>query len=148
MATSNLCDVNVWLALALEHHEHQATARRWLDDVEAPKSVLFCRATQQSFLRLLTTAAVFAPFGLAPLTNRAAWAAFGAFTADDRVALRTDEPAGLDRVWNRFVVSDSASPKLWMDAYLAAFAVAAGWRLVTTDRSFQQFAELDVVVLA
>jgi predicted nucleic acid-binding protein len=35
-----------------------------------------------------------------------------------------------------------------MDAYLAAFALAGGYRLVTTDRGFRQFNGLDVVVLA
>jgi toxin-antitoxin system PIN domain toxin len=145
---SDLCDVNVWLALALEHHQHHAATRRWFEGVATPHSVLFCRATQQSLLRLLTTAAVFAPFDLAPLTNRAAWAAFDAFRADDRVALHTDEPRDLDRLWKRYAVFDVPSPKRWMDAYLAAFAAAAGWRIVTTDRDFQQFAELDVVVLA
>jgi toxin-antitoxin system PIN domain toxin len=145
---SDLCDVNVWLALALEHHQHQPAARRWLEGIDTPHSVLFCRATQQSLLRMLTTAAVFAPFGLDPLTNEAAWAAFDAFRADDRVALHTDEPRELDRLWKRYAVCDSASPKLWMDAYLAALAVTAGWRLVTTDRAFERFVELDVVMLA
>ena len=35
-----------------------------------------------------------------------------------------------------------ASPKLWMDAYLAAFAIAGGCQLVTTDQGFAQFPSL------
>ncbi len=42
----------------------------------------------------------------------------------------------------------SLPPKLWMDAYLAAFAAAAGVRLVTTDAAFGQFAGLQHIVLA
>jgi predicted nucleic acid-binding protein len=34
-----------------------------------------------------------------------------------------------------------------MDAYLAAFARTAGYRLVTTDVAFRQFPGLDVQVL-
>ena len=34
-----------------------------------------------------------------------------------------------------------------MDAYLAAFARAAGCRLVTLDAAFTQFDDLDVMVL-
>jgi predicted nucleic acid-binding protein len=34
-----------------------------------------------------------------------------------------------------------------MDAYLAAFAVRAGCRMVTTDTAFRQFQGLDVLVL-
>ncbi|MGH9333577.1 MAG: TA system VapC family ribonuclease toxin, partial [Vicinamibacteria bacterium] len=53
-----LCDSNVWLALALSKHVHHAPARDWLETIEEPASVLFCRATQQSFLRLLTNSSV------------------------------------------------------------------------------------------
>jgi predicted nucleic acid-binding protein len=35
-----------------------------------------------------------------------------------------------------------------MDAYLAAFAIMAGLRLVTTDIAFRQFAGLDHLILA
>jgi predicted nucleic acid-binding protein len=35
-----------------------------------------------------------------------------------------------------------------MDAYLAAFAITAGLRLVTTDTAFRQFAGLDHLILA
>jgi hypothetical protein len=35
-----------------------------------------------------------------------------------------------------------------MDAYLAAFAVARGCRLVTTDAASKQFRDLDVLLLS
>jgi hypothetical protein len=31
------------------------------------------------------------------------------------------------------------APKLWMDAYLAAFAIAGGMRIVTLDKDFRNF---------
>jgi toxin-antitoxin system PIN domain toxin len=142
----NLCDSNVWLALSLSRHVHHDAVRAWFDGIEEPSTVLFCRATQQSFLRLLTNADVLGPYGNRPLTNAAAWAAYAAFLADDRVAW-VAEPAGLDPRWKRWAVRDSASPKLWMDAYLAAFARAGGHRLVTTDRAFRQFSGVDLVLL-
>jgi predicted nucleic acid-binding protein len=58
-----LCDSNVWLALALSKHVHHSAAREWLGTVEEPASVLFCRATQQAFLRLLTNASVLVRMG-------------------------------------------------------------------------------------
>ncbi|MGD9892846.1 MAG: PIN domain-containing protein [Dehalococcoidia bacterium] len=67
-----LCDRNVWLALALLDHTHHDAARRWLETATKPGAVLFCRATQQTFLRLLTTAAVLAPYGIPLLTNQQA----------------------------------------------------------------------------
>lgn len=142
-----LCDTNVWLALALSGHVHHAVARDWMEGIIEPESLRFCRATQHSFLRLLTNKAVLAPYGNPPLTNQQAWAAYEAFAADDRVTLQVTEPPGLESRWKQFALTGAASPKLWMDAYLAAFALASGWRFVTTDRDFRQFAGLDLVLL-
>jgi toxin-antitoxin system PIN domain toxin len=142
-----LCDSNVWLALALSRHVHHAVAREWLERAEDPASVIFCRATQQTLLRLLTSTAVLSPYGNPPLTNRQAWAAYEAFLADDRIVLRSEEPAGLEARWRRFALRETASPKLWMDAYLAAFALAGGYRMVTTDTAFKQFGGLDLEFL-
>lgn len=142
-----LCDSNVWLALALSKHTHHTAAREWLETVEEPASVFFCRATQQSFLRLLTDASVLAPYGNPPLTNREAWSAYEAFLADDRITYRADEPVGVQPIWKQLAMRRTASPKLWMDAYLAAFALAGRYSMVTTDAAFLQFRGLDLLVL-
>ena len=34
---------------------------------------MFCRSTQQSFLRLMTTEAVTRPYGIPPMHNAGAW---------------------------------------------------------------------------
>ena len=143
----NLCDANVWLALALSRHVHHQESRRWFDSVAEPTSIVFCRATQQTLLRLLTNSAVLAPYGNRALTNAQAWKVYEAFAADDRVAMRVDEPIHLESHWKRLAARNTASPKLWMDAYLAAFAITADFALVTTDRAFQQFAGLNLLLL-
>ena len=143
----DLCDSNIWLALALSRHAHHRAARAWFDAVSDTGSALFCRATQQTFLRLLTNASVLGAYGNPPLTNRQAWQACHALLADDRITFRSEEPAGLDALWQRFAVRATASPKLWMDAYLAAFALAGGHRMVTTDAAFRQFRSLDLELL-
>ncbi len=143
----NLCDSNVWLALALSRHGHQRVVRSWFESIEESGSVIFCRQTQQTFLRLLTNAAVLMPYGNPPLTNREAWDLYQALLADDRVIFISAEPASLEPCWADFAMRDSASPKLWMDAYLAAFAIASGYRMVTTDAAFRQFRSLDLLVL-
>jgi uncharacterized protein len=68
----------------------------------------------------------------------------------DRRVDWADEPgaAGVESRWRALAAGDAASPKLWMDAYLAAFALAGGHRLVTTDTGFRQFRGLDAIVLA
>jgi toxin-antitoxin system PIN domain toxin len=142
-----LCDSNIWLALALSKHSHHKAARKWLDTVEAPASVILCRATQQALLRLLTNATVLGLYGNPPLTNREAWTAYEALLADDRIVFRADEPVELEPLWKSLALRKTASPKLWMDAYLAAFALAGGYRMVTTDAAFRQFQGLDLLVL-
>jgi toxin-antitoxin system PIN domain toxin len=142
-----LCDSNVWLALALSKHVHHRAARAWLETISDPDSILFCRATQQSFLRLLTNASVLGLYGNPPLTNRQAWKAFDALMADDRIVLRTEEPPGLSERWKKFSLRDEASPKLWMDAYLAAFAAAGRHQMVTTDSAYRQFSGLALEIL-
>ncbi|MEX1162912.1 MAG: TA system VapC family ribonuclease toxin [Nitriliruptor sp.] len=138
----------MWLALSLSGHGHHRTARRWLETVEAPSAIHFCRATQQTLLRLLTIAAVLAPYGNRPLTNDEAWSVYAQLLDDDRITFRGLEPPGLEAVWARFARRDTASPKLWMDSYLAAFALAGDLTLVTTDNAFRQFDGLDLLVLS
>jgi toxin-antitoxin system PIN domain toxin len=144
----NLCDVNVWLALTLSKHVHHRTCRSWLQTVHEPASVLFCRATQQALLRLLTNAVVLAPYGNPPLSNKEAWSVYESFLRDGRVLLRTEEPPGLEPLWKSLALRSAASPKLWADAYLAAFAVKAGCTMVTTDTSFRQFPGLELRLLS
>lgn len=144
MSTRWLPDVNIWLALGLPEHVHHRAAMEWFDPEDHP--IYFCRASQQGLLRLLTTAAVLAPYKLAPLSNRQAQVRMNEMLALERVRM-ADEPRALDADWARYADSNFASPKLWMDAYLAAFALCGGYRLVTTDKAFKQFKGLDVLIL-
>lgn len=142
-----MCDSNVWLALTISDHPFHVSARRWFDIGREAQTVIFCRATQQSFLRLLTSAAILRPFGNPPLTNRQAWAVYQSLLADDRITFLHQEPTGLEDRWKQFALRDSPSPKLWMDAYLAAFALAGGYRFVTIDKAFSQFDGLNLTLL-
>jgi uncharacterized protein len=142
-----LCDTNVWLALALSRHVHHDATREWLDTVDEPAVIHFCRATQQSLLRLLTNSTVLGAYGNAPLTNAEAWAAYDALLADDRITMTVAEPADLEGKWRTFEVRKSASPKVWMDAYLAAFAVTGGFELVSTDTDFRQYQGINLRLL-
>jgi toxin-antitoxin system PIN domain toxin len=142
-----LCDSNVCLALVLSRHVHHDAVLEWLETVEEPASVFFCRPTQQAFLRLLTNASVLGPYGNPPLTNREAWSFYEAFLSDDRIAFQGSEPVGVEPLWKQLAVRGTASPKLWMDAYLAAFALAGRYSMVTTDVAFRQFRGLDLLVL-
>jgi toxin-antitoxin system PIN domain toxin len=141
-----LADSNVWLALALSKHPFHRAAREWMERQSGRQPALFCRMTQQSLLRLLTTKAVLAPYGIPPLRNKTAWSTYERFLADERIGW-AEEPPGLEPLWKALAARSQASPKLWFDAYLAAFATAGGHQLVTTDKAFKQFKGLDVLLL-
>ena len=103
--------------------------------------------TQLSFLRLLTTDAVMRLYGVPPLTNAAAWTIYNQFQSNRRIGL-AKEPSRIESFWKSFCLRETASPKLWMDAYLAAFAMAGRHQLLTTDTAFRQFDGLDAIILS
>jgi uncharacterized protein len=121
-------DVNVWLALAIEHI-HQEPALRWWR--EEAGSIGFCRFTQLGFLRLLTTDAVMAG---KPLTMHRAWSAYDRLLNDERVEF-VAEPSDIEPRLRRLSSGSTGSPKLWADAYLLAFAEQLGGALITFDRA-------------
>ena len=141
-----LADVSFWLALCNSQHQFHRSAAEWFYHQPEDGSVLFCRSTQQSLLRLLTTQAVMHRYEGAPMTNAAAWRLYRDILGNRRCGY-IQEPDGIDEWWERFAKHPSPSPKLWMDAYLAAFAVCGGLAFVTMDAGFRQFIGLKLIVL-
>jgi toxin-antitoxin system PIN domain toxin len=134
-----LSDVNVLVALVSERCAQHATVRRWVEALPVAETVYISRSVQMGLLRLLCTEAV---MGEDTLLLPQAWSVYARLLASSRFALAL-EPLGLDPAWARFCLPFGRSPKVVADAYLAAFAVAGGYRLVTLDRAFGQFKELD-----
>jgi len=85
-------------------------------------------------------------YDIPPVSNSAAWRVFEDFLADPRITL-VDEPAGVETRWKKLASRRTPSPKLWMDAYLAAFAIAGQYQLITTDKAFKQFHGLKIIAL-
>ncbi len=144
----SLLDTNVWIAAIFPTHPFHAAARQVLQQATPAAPAVFCRSTQQSFLRLASTPALLKAYGAQGLTNRDALSALGALRALNQVSER-DEPPGVPALWHRLATLDTASPKVWMDAYLSAFAIAAGLRMVSLDRDFRSFVThgLDLVLI-
>jgi uncharacterized protein len=145
--THYLCDTSVWIALAIRQHAFHAVAQDWVNHIESPDRIYICRETQKSFLRLLTNRSLMNRYDLAPRTNEQAWAAHDTILEDDRIVYQPDEPEGIEGFWRAYSSRSLASTKLWMDAYLAAFARAGGYRFVTTDGGFRQYNGLDLLLL-
>ena len=142
----SLPDVSVWFALTITGHTHHKAALAWFEGLPTGHSVHFCRVSQAGLLRLLTTEVVMRGYGRAPMTNASAMAQYADWLALDEVHW-ADEPADLDRTWTALAARQTASPKLWMDAYLAAFSINAGTCLVTCDKAMKQFTGAEVVLV-
>jgi toxin-antitoxin system PIN domain toxin len=140
-ATSALFDVNVWLALASEHHTHHRAATAALSRLPNP---VFCRVTQASLLRLLTNSSTMGPN---VCTSEQAWSIFHRIS-EHSGAIFQPEPAGLEHQWRIFTsLAQSQSGAAWNDAYLAAFAFCARVQLVTFDAGFKRYRGLDCRLL-
>lgn len=136
-------DVNVWLALTFDAHEHHPAAKSWFD-AAADDSCHFCRTTQQGYLRVATNGKA---FGASALTLDGAWRAYDALASDPRVSF-AGEPADVEARWRELTTGGTFSPKVWTDAYLAAFAAAGGLEVVTFDRGFARFAGVRRTILS
>lgn len=132
MNTLNFLDANVWIALLWSRHVHSDKAKEWFERSSEEK-FLFCRITQITVLRLLTTAAV---MGDDVKNMHEAWNLWDKVCADDRIEFLS-EPDTIEWEFRRLSAVRSPSPKVWVDAYLLAFASAAGLKLVTFDRGLR-----------
>lgn len=133
-----LYDANVWVALAFEAHPHYRLASQHFELRDSAQPAAFCRVTQQAFLRLVTSPVLQRTYGSPPITNTDAWSKCRDLLALPQI-LWLDEPEGFVDLWQRLACLLSPSPKVWTDAYLAAFAIGHGLELVTLDRDFRSF---------
>jgi toxin-antitoxin system PIN domain toxin len=137
-----LADVNVWIALVAEQHIHHPPGLRWFRNL-VNEQLAFCRVTQMGFLRLLTNKHVMREEVMNPYQ---AWEAYRILRSDRRVGYM-DEPAGLSEFWHSFTQGQAASPNLWTDAYLCAFAQAARLTLATFDAKIPKWTGVSCLVL-
>lgn len=138
----SLCDVNVLLAICYDGHIHHPPALAWLNKQE-DFGVVLCRQTQLGLLRLLSTPAVMGP-DVCTLVQ--AWKIYDMIVQDARFEFSA-EPEGVSSFLRLFSSTGQVSPRLWQDAYLASFARAGKFTLVTFDRGFEKFEGLQVSLL-
>ena len=124
-------DVNVWVALHHRVHTHHEKALDWFERLDPQSTLVFCRQTQIGFFRLLTTAMV---MGDEILTQQQCWTLYRQWISAGKASLQS-EPIKVGPIFEQRSTIDASSPKEWTDAYLAAFAEAAGLTLVTFDRA-------------
>jgi toxin-antitoxin system PIN domain toxin len=141
MNALNFLDANVWLALIWSRHVHSETAQLWFEQA-GEEQFFFCRFTQVTVLRLLTTDQV---MGKDARTMSEAWSLWDRIWADTRIVF-LPEPDDIEREFRSRSRLSSRSSKVWADAYLLAFAAVAGLKLVTFDRALKSHG-VDVLIL-
>jgi predicted nucleic acid-binding protein len=98
--------------------------------------------SQLSLLRLLTNASA---MGEDVVSQAEAWRIYDLFFENGRTFL-ADEPKGLEEILRARTMRPQSSTKEWADAYLAAFAEAAGLRFVTFDRALAKRVQRSVLL--
>lgn len=73
------------------------------------------------------------------VTPAKAWRIWEMLACDERAEFISMEPPGLEDAWQANIAGRKATPKLWMDAYLAAWAKSANLAIVTFDSGFRSY---------
>ena len=94
-------------------------------------------------LRLLTNPRVMSEDILSPAE---AIAVYRQLFSDERVRFEA-EPSNLENAWVSLMSMHSASGSTWTDAYLAAFATEAKFRLISFDRGMRRWPGLALELL-
>ena len=123
--TTDLPDLNVWLALTSAEHRHHGPAVHAREQ-QAAERVLVCAVTALGLVRLVRQ-----PKWMGASVNTAAEASalLDGFCRQPGVSLATPEHDGWE-VFHQLLRSGDLTARLCTDAYLAALAIANAWRLV------------------
>lgn len=118
-----LVDTSVWVAAFFEEHEFFTRASTFITSRSAKEPALFCRASEQSWLRLVTTPSLHTLYKTPKVTNLDAVAILAAWHTRPHIRCLDTEPEG--------------TRALWLE--LAAFAIRAGLPFATLDADFRRF---------
>jgi len=131
-------DLNVWIALSVAGHSHNAEAWNWLRLLPREVRLIFSRYTQVGLLRLLTNESA---MGEQTLTLKKAWGVYERWVTDPRVEFYP-EPRGMEAAFREATAPFAAKPaSKWVgDCYLLAFSKQSGAALVTFDKALHEAA--------
>ena len=134
--------MNVWVALAAPDHAHHGRAAKYWNS-EAFERVAFCRVTALGFVRVSSTKAA---LGDQALSVQDAWRGYQRFK-EMQETIFMHEPANCESVLEELSMANTFRRDMWTDAYLAAFAMTGGLRLVTFDSDLKRFRGLHLLRL-
>jgi predicted nucleic acid-binding protein len=80
------------------------------------------------------------------LSSAGATAVYRQLASDERVNF-APEPPNIESAWISLMCAREASGSTWTDAYLAAFALEAGFRLISFDKGMRHWQALALKIL-
>ncbi len=129
----DLPDINVWLALVDQNHVHHSAASQYWE--ENPDVELgFNRVSMLGLVRLGTLPGVLSK----TLSVGEAWEIYRNYLAHPQIHFLA-EPQSIEWHFAELTTRETLPHRLWTDAYLAAFAIASGCRMVSFDSDFSRF---------
>ena len=132
MENKYIVDTNFLLSLVLSTHPNHSISRDFFLLYQESSQFIICRSVQISFLRLLTQKL---DPNYKPLSNKEALIELDKIMKIPNFIFLQETENDLNN-WTQFAVHKFPSPHLWMDAYLAAFAIAGGLKFVSLDKDF------------
>lgn len=132
--STDLPDVNVWVALSYAGHLHHLRAKDYWEHQRGDQ-IAFCGPTTKGLLRILTTSAAMKGN---PFTPVEAFRKYRDFTTLGEVSFVGDSPS-LDQRIEPWTSESFFSGRLWTDAWIAALAMENGCRVVSFDADFTRF---------
>jgi len=133
-----LVDANLLLYAKLSSFPEHARAHDWLDDkLNGPDRVALPWPSLLAFLRLSTNTRLFPR----PLSMAAAWRQARAWLSLDVTWSPAPTPRH-EEILDELLLRGGITPKLVMDAHLAALALEHGLILCSADGDFGRFVDL------
>ena len=142
MVAVDLPDINVWIALSAPEHAHRIRADRYWHE-SAPEMVVFNIVTMLGLVRISSNAPLFHGSAKTPI---GAWMQFQKWMDLPGTSFMEDSPE-VRKTLDTIIHSGVVTGKTFTDAYLAAFAISNGLRLVSFDSDFHRFTDLDFLHL-
>jgi predicted nucleic acid-binding protein len=81
------------------------------------------------------------------MTADGAWAVLDRVCRSQQIRFAS-EPPRIENLWRRLTPASRSGSSFWTDAYLAAFAKATGYTLVTFDQGFASYTGIPLRILS
>ncbi len=132
-------DTNIWVAATFPEHIGHIQAVKFLSNRDHQSPAWLSPHICISWMRLISTRSTCLIYSSPAYSNQDAQEVLKKWLSQPEIQYMDKEPDGTFEKWKQLSSSPLPSPKIWMDAYIAAIAIEAKLPLVTFDKGFQAY---------